>query len=180
MNGTEVWEKREVNRDPNSQYKDAVVVSRFWRLVNIGSRDSCWLWGGYADDDGYGLFVWHGKRKPAHELALSFSTGELRHPDLDTCHSCDTPLCCNPAHLRFDTRKSNVADMYERGRENNPARLSDEEVRLIRERRSLGARQSDLARQFGVNDSYISMLTRGSRRPEAGGPLTTKRIYSRG
>lgn len=171
---------RRVNADPHEEFSDAVTVSRFWRLVNSSSPSECWMWVGDTDRDGYGVFMWKGARKPAHEMALSFSIGEKRHPSLDTCHSCDEPGCCNPHHLRFDTRLSNVQDMYDRGRQNNPALLSDEQVRLIRERRSLGARQSDLALEFGCNASYISMVIRGIKRPESGGPIETRKQVIRG
>jgi hypothetical protein len=97
-----------------------------------------------------------------------------------TCHSCDNPPCCNPSHLRFDTPAANVADMHARGREVNAVKITDDQVRLIRERRALGARQLDLADQFGVDQNYISMLVRGLRRPKAGGPIQIERKYHRG
>ena len=171
---------RRVSADPHPELSEAVSVSRFWRLVQIGAHDQCWQWLGCTDSDGYGLFVYHGQRRPAHELALSFSTGEVRHKDLDTCHACDNPGCCNPSHLRFDTRQSNVAEMHDRGRAKVDSKLTADEVRLIRERRELGARQQDLADEFGVTAGQISMIVRGIRWPEAGGPIQTERKYRRG
>lgn len=166
-------------RNPNARstpsLRDAVDVTRFWNLVNRQSGDECWEWLGDVDRGGYGIFSWHGLRTGAHELALSFTTGEKRRHGLDTCHSCDHPSCVNPAHLRFDTRKSNVADMHERGRGARSGRLSDDDVLLIRQRRAAGARQKDLAEQFGVSDGQISMIVRGIRWPEVGGPIETKR-----
>lgn len=169
---------RNVNSDPHEEFSDAVTVSRFWRTVSVAGDFECWMWNGDTDRDGYGIFMWQGKRKPAHEMALSFSTGEKRHPALDTCHSCDEPACCNPLHLRFDTRKSNVRDMYVRGRQNNHKILTDGDIQLIRERRALGARQADIASEFGCSDSYISMVIRGIKRPEAGGPIENRKQVS--
>lgn len=163
-------------QDPHPEYKIAVQVSRFWRLVNVVSPESCWLWKGDTDRDSYGVFLWGGKVRPAHELALSFTTGEKRHPDLETRHSCDTPPCCNPNHLQFGTRQENVNDMLERGRGATPGRkLTDDQVVTIRERRSMGARQKDLAEQFGVTDGQISMIVRGERWKHLGGPIEEKR-----
>lgn len=167
-----------VNPDPT--YAVAVSVSRFWRLVDIRGANECWPWLGDTDSHGYGVFCFQWRKAGAHEYALSFTTGERRLPDLDTCHSCDNPPCCNPAHLRFDTRQSNVADMIERGRAStNHRKLTDADVVMIRRRRAAGARQSDLAHQFGVSDGTISMIVRGSRWKHLGGPIETKRSQYR-
>ena len=108
-------DRRHISADPHPTLAEAVTVSRFWRLIDQRDPAECWPWTGDTDK-GYGVFYYQGRMRRAHELALSFTTGEQRLPDLDTCHSCDNPICCNPAHLRFDTRRSNVADMHERGR----------------------------------------------------------------
>lgn len=138
------------------------------------------MWTGDTDRNGYGVFVWHGKRIGAHEAALSFTSGEVRLPQLETCHSCDNPICCNPAHLRFDTRLSNVRDMHDRGRARRARKMTDADVVLIRERRAAGARQKDLAEQFGITDGLVSMIVRGVRWPESGGPIESERAYRRG
>lgn len=160
--------------------RDAVDVTRFWGLVQRGQSDECWIWDGDRDRDGYGVFFWHGKRAGAHELALSFTSGEQRLADLDTCHSCDNPPCCNPAHLRFDTRSGNMADCVARGRNHVPSKLSAAEAKLIRERREAGARQKDLAREYGVSNGFISMIVRGIRWPDAGGPIQAERNWHHG
>lgn len=170
--------RRQVNPHAHPDLVEAVTISRFWRMVTVpGTADACWPWSGDTDEDGYGVFYYKGKRKQAHELALSFSTGEQRPAGLDTCHSCDNPPCCNPAHLRFGTRQDNVDDMWGRGRgvagEAHPmARLTNSLVREIRERRAGGARQIDLAAQYGVSSAYISDIVNGLVWQDAGGPIT--------
>lgn len=172
-------DRRRVSADPHPSLRDAVAVSRFWRMVDQRDPDGCWPWLG-DDDQGYGVFFYQGRLRRAPELALSFTTGEQRLPGLDTCHSCDNPPCCNPAHLRFDTRRSNVADMHERGRANPASKITAEQVVLIRQRRAAGARQKDLAEQFGITDGQVSMIVRGLRWVDAGGPIQTERKYVRG
>lgn len=172
--------RRRTAVDPDPLYADAVSVTRFWRLVDVRSETECWLWRGDTDRSGYGVFVYQGRKAGAHEYALSFTTGERRAEGLDTCHSCDNPPCCNPLHLRFDTRTGNVRDMHERGRARNGSALTDADVVLIRERRAAGARQIDLAEQFGLTDGAVSMIVRGIRWPNAGGPIQTERKYIRG
>lgn len=170
--------RRSPNPDPHPELADAISVSRFWALVSRRGEDECWPWQGDANK-GYGVFHYRGHLHGAHELALSFTTGEKRLDQLDTCHTCDNPICCNPNHLRFDTRRANVQDMHERGRARNGAKLTAEDVRLMRERRAAGARQRDLARDFGITDGQVSMIVRGIRWAEAGGPIETRRQYRR-
>lgn len=172
--------RRNPNPRPAPHLADAVSVTRFWSLVEAPDGDMCWPWQGDTDRAGYGVFFFQGKKYGAHELALSFATGEARLPNLETCHSCDRPECVNPAHLRFDTRRANVADMITRGRAARPGRLTDADIITIRERRAAGARQTDLARDFGVTDGQISMIVRGKRWPNVGGPIETERRYNRG
>lgn len=143
---------------------DVVKVSAFWHFVDSGPFDECWEWRGYVNDDGYGEFFWNGKMVGAHELALTFTTGELRDQTLDTCHSCGNRLCCNPSHLRFDTRLSNVADTIRHGRHvMPPSVLNEDQVKIIKLRLAHGAKQKTLAEQFGVTESLISQIKTGKR-----------------
>lgn len=158
----------------------AFKVTEFWNLVDRGSPNECWLWTGCLDKDGYGQFAFGGGKWGAHELALSFTTGEFKHSSLDTCHSCHNPTCCNPHHLRFDTRRSNIQDMDDAGRRVvGTAKLTAEDIITIRERRASGAAQQDLAEQFGISDGQVSMIVRGLRWPDIGGPIQTERKYYR-
>jgi len=171
--------RRRVNLHPAPALAEAVTVSRFWRAVDVSAADQCWPWQGDTDKNGYGVFFYPGRIRGAHELALSFSTGEARTEGMETCHSCDNSTCCNPHHLRFDTRRSNIKDMHERGRAARSGRLTDREIIAIRERRSNGARQKDLAEHFGVTDGSVSMIVRGIRWASVGGPIETKRSQYR-
>ena len=166
--------RRNATPNPDPLFVDAVSVTRFWRLVDVNGPSDCWPWQGDTRK-GYGVFQFRGELFGAHELALSFTTGERRLAQLDTCHSCDNPVCVNPAHLRFDSRISNVRDMVERGRYARPsARLTPEEVLEIRERRDAGAPQALLAEQYGVSPAAISAIVRGLRWAHLGGPIQTK------
>lgn len=167
--------RRRVAADPHPSLAEAVTVTRFWSLVEAPDGDACWPWQGDTDRAGYGVFYYGGRVRRAHELALSFTTGEARGEGMDTCHSCDTPGCVNPVHLRFDTRAANVADMDARGRRVSASKITAEDVRTIRERRANGARQIDLAEDYGLTASQISMIVRGRRWRGAGGPIQTER-----
>ncbi len=166
---------------PHPELSDAVMVSRFWRLVDRKGADECWEWLGYRHESGYGVFTTPEGRKGAHELALSFTTGEKRLPGLMTCHSCDNPPCCNPNHLRFDTAQGNVDDMVSRGRlavgeASNRTQLTDADVLLMRERRAMGARHKDLAIDFGATTAAVTAIVHGRNWRHVGGPITNRRI----
>lgn len=55
-----------------------------------------------------------GKWKKAHRIAL-FGSHDVDNP-LMACHSCDNPICVNPAHLFPGVALDNVRDMISKGR----------------------------------------------------------------
>ena len=71
---------------------------------------------------------------------------------------------------------------YPTSRSVNPHPHPDfaEAVIVSRMRRANGARQKDLAEQFGVTDGQISQIVRGLRWKSVGGPIQTERKYQRG
>jgi len=87
------------------------------------------------------------------------------------CHHCDNPSCINPAHLFLGTQNDNVQDMIRKGRravsrgqKNGRSKLSDEQVREIRDAYD-GRRgaQTVLARKYGVSCTQISGIVRGTK-----------------
>jgi hypothetical protein len=91
--------------------------ARFHAQVERG--DSCWLWSGETNNRGYGHFNLYrrGKRVRllAHRVAFELATG-IAPASYVVRHDCDTPPCCNPAHLRLGTQAQNMQDCVERGR----------------------------------------------------------------
>lgn len=101
------------------------VITRFLTFAPVGNRDACWLWTGPIVN-GYGrLFHWVDTRKRrktsfgAHRVSLMLS-GLAIPRGLCVLHSCDTPRCVNPAHLRVGTQADNNRDARERGRAVKP------------------------------------------------------------
>lgn len=133
-----------------------------WNHVAKGSPDVCWLWQRWRDRDGYGAFSVGGRKYKAHRLAFQLSTG-IDPGELVVCHVCDTPSCCNPAHLFLGTQTENMEDMRREGRRadgerSGNAKLTEPQVVEIRERRSTGERGCDLAAEFGVREAVISEI----------------------
>lgn len=78
------------------------------------------------------------------------------------CHRDDDPSNNKPMNLFWGTRGDNSADKVSKGRqakgEQLPSKLTVGSVKEIRARAANGASQYDLAAEFGVSQSNISMV----------------------
>jgi hypothetical protein len=91
-------------------------IVRFWSKVDrSGGPEACWPWIGNRSVDGYGLLWVKGKHTRAHRIALVLASGSIPF-GMCACHACDSPPCCNPAHLFRGTSFDNMRDMQEKGR----------------------------------------------------------------
>jgi len=52
-----------------------------------------------------------------------------------------------------------------------PSKLSDGDIREIRRLRMSGLEYSEIGKRFGIDTSYVGLITSGKRRPGAGGPI---------
>ncbi|MFI8301516.1 hypothetical protein ACIGCZ_37035 [Streptomyces nigra] len=151
-------------------------VARFWSKVAQGAPESCWLWTKRTNSKGYGRFdTWHGGRRQrflAHRVAFQLASREPLD-GLLLLHSCDTPACCNPSHLRPGTQAENMADAWAKGRmvppplhrgEDAPsARLTAVQVEEIRCRYARGGiSQRALGAEYGVTQTAIGHIVRGT------------------
>lgn len=155
----------------------------FWSKVEIGGLDQCWEWrGNRTKKQRYGTFKYRRKNVMAHRIALC----QIR-PDLGrlcALHHCDNPPCCNPIHLFAGTHLDNIRDMVSKGRHVIPtglkgdqhpfrkhpecvprgaahhkAKLSENEVREIREAWDSGKhQQQELASAYGVSRAAIGWI----------------------
>ena len=91
-------------------------VKRFFSKV--AKTNSCWLWLGGKDLDGYGLFQLDGKQWRAHRYSQMISNGlDINKPIV--MHTCDNPSCVNPKHLVNGTVLENNLDKINKGRCNS-------------------------------------------------------------
>jgi predicted XRE-type DNA-binding protein len=151
------------------------IVERFWAKVSKAGPDECWLWTGAVDVNGYGkLYIGRNATGTLRFVKAHRYSWELAHeraiPDgLYTLHSCDTPRCVNPAHLRVGTNTDNIADRADRkrgkehrqrGESNDNAKLTEAQVRqIITELQRLPRRsQASIAEQFGVKQPQVSRI----------------------
>ena len=121
----------------------------------------CLEWSGGTFNHGYGCTSAYGKNWYTHRLALHLEGTDVS--GYYVLHSCDNPICCNPAHLRIGTQKENMDDMMSRGRCNivlgedrTQSKLTEKQVLQIRA--ITGMTQKAIADQFGVDISTISLI----------------------
>jgi predicted amino acid dehydrogenase len=80
-------------------------------------------------------------------------------------HRCDTPRCCNPAHLFLGTQLDNIADATAKGRvaqgeRHYNAQLTAEAVQRIRAIPHKAISYTALAQEYGVSKHAIADLRR--------------------
>jgi DNA-binding NarL/FixJ family response regulator len=147
---------------PKGQYERKPAVERFWSYVE--KTDACWLWKGGCTSKGYGVFWVNNKSVAAHRYAYELCTAK---PELFLLHSCDTPACVNPSHLREGSHQENMNDMVEKDRAYKPigglnkqAKLTEEDVLAIRALYASGMAQRAIAQQYGLCQQTVSDIIR--------------------
>jgi hypothetical protein len=145
------------------------VVERFWARVRKAGPDECWLWTGGKNSYGYGILrtARLGRPRGAHRFSWELHNGAI--PDgLQVLHRCDVRNCVNPAHLFLGNNQDNTADKVAKGRQSALrgekqvfARLTEAQVRQIRELHGNGLSNGAIGEKFGVGSEAISKVIRG-------------------
>ena len=99
----------------------------------------------------------------AHRIAYELMRGPIPSRML-VLHKCDTPSCVNPSHLFLGTVDDNNKDRARKNRSHRPCKLTLEQCRQIQALYFAGdMSQSEIALQFGVQQTHISRIVRGQR-----------------
>lgn len=83
----------------------------------------CWHYTGSTDRCGYGRISVGKHRLGAHKVAYLLLVGDFDQ-ELELMHSCDNPICVNPAHLSPATHQENIQDCVSKGRHPWETRMS--------------------------------------------------------
>lgn len=148
-------EKKKSGRKPY-QATDVVIVLH--RKSKKDPISGCRIWLGYKDKDGYGTIGFQGGVYRVHRLIYRFLVGEIP-PGLVVRHSCDNSSCVEIDHLLLGTAQDNDADRVERNRQakgerHGMAKLTEGQVREIKELLKTGLPALEIAKRYGVKSRH--------------------------
>lgn len=142
------------------------LLRRFAEYAPEGPPDECWPYEGTITKNGYGQINAVGIEVRAHRLAYVLAHGPIAG-DLDVCHRCDNPPCCNPRCLFAGTKAENQHDKGAKGRaakgERNGGggKLTSDQVLVIRAALAAGEGPTSIGRRFGVSKTLIMYIRDG-------------------
>jgi hypothetical protein len=107
--------------------KDAAYNERWIERVKakcIVNENGCWIWQGFCHpfrnmkpgQRGYPGGAYGSKSCRVHRRMLEVKLGKLLPTEIQACHTCDTPPCCNPDHMYPATNQQNHLDGAKRKR----------------------------------------------------------------
>jgi hypothetical protein len=106
----------------------------WFESVSTRKENGCLLWNRYKINDGYGRMTFMGKQVLTHRLSLLLSGGmipnEFCNPEVVVMHTCDTPACVEPTHLKKATQEKNIEDRDLKGRTAKHLNRRDEKGRF--------------------------------------------------
>jgi len=101
---------------------DADYIARIKAKITI-TEAGCWECAGFqrplrnvkTHDKGYVAVGYRGTVQSAHRLMYRLLVGRIPN-DMQVCHKCDNPPCCNPDHLFLGDQIANMRDMADKKR----------------------------------------------------------------
>lgn len=145
---------------------NCIECSTRCKILNRNKKvNGCWEWQGKLSADGYGCLsdkINNEKDILVHRKSYELFKGEIPE-GMQVCHRCDNPCCCNPEHLWLGTPSENTQDCIRKGRRPHEktraisaGKITEEQVREIRELHKNGSLQKELQEKFKLSQSQIS------------------------
>lgn len=128
------------------------------------ATDECMIWPHGVYTSGYGRVKLKGKFYGVAALACAEQNGPRPTPTHEAAHGpCHNRLCWNGRHLTWKTHSENAADRLRDGTtaqgEGNPgAKLTEADVREIRERVANGERRAVMQLEFGISSAHVTSI----------------------
>jgi hypothetical protein len=134
------------------------IEAKVLRIPEAG----CWVWMGSTQVRGYGELISNKRKYLAHRASYEAFVGEIPK-GMYVCHACDNVACVNPNHLFLGTQKQNLQDMASKGRstwgaKNPMAKLTEEQVKEIKQGFAVGKTDTELAKQFNMSRQGINNI----------------------
>lgn len=158
-----------------ARQKDEIIIGEsayLWLNLTI-MPSGCWEWSKTRNPDGYGIMTWQGSRDVVSRIVWAIIHGAIPE-GTKILHRCDNPPCARPSHLFAGTQRDNMldakakgrtrkgqrqpAEAIKRGAEHGAAKLTESDVRSIRERYAGGETQRALAAAYGVSFGNIHLI----------------------
>ena len=144
-------------------------IERFLPKVRVDSS-GCHLWLGSSHKQGsiqQAMFFDGVNNTPAYRWYYQYLHKTQLPRYIFVCHTCDNEMCVNPDHLFLGTHQDNMADMVIKGRtlkgENRyNAKLTEMQVRVIKEALAAGHKGNAIARYFNVVDATVYAIKNGN------------------
>lgn len=160
----------------------AKETEKFFSSTRRDETTGCLLWAGATSRGGYGAVRIGGKTMRAPRVAWAIANGGIP-ADSFVLHCCDTPGCVEISHLRLGDAAENSRDMVSRGRSltgakhwsryrndrvprgerAGGAKLTAEDVGMMRVLRRAGATIATLAIAFRVSPAQAGRIVRRER-----------------
>lgn len=146
------------------RYKFCSEICRFRDKIIENKETGCWMWQANKDNLGYGKFTPLGGRNGlAHRASYRLFRGPIEEGKL-VLHSCHTPSCVSPMHLRLGSNADNMKDKMNArrhkvptGKEHHKAKLTEQDILDIRNSK---LKQKELATKYDVSIDNISQIIR--------------------
>ncbi len=131
------------------------MKSERWKHEDHGHDTPCWIWQLKIGANGYGYAKVRTAQRLAHRIVYENANGPIPEA-LELDHLCRVTACVNPDHLEPVT---GAVNSYR----SSATKLNRESAgRLITDR---DGNLKEIARRYGVSESYARMLRNGTARP---------------
>lgn len=121
--------------------------------------EDCILWPQGVDKDGYGQTIWmtDGQKQwiRIHRFSLELASGPAPNGKPFALHSCHTPRCINPLHLRWGTALDNNHERDQAGRGKKSRLTIDQVVALSQVH---GKHREAMAKDLGISYPHARTL----------------------
>ena len=142
-----------------------VTLEDLYSRSKLNPETGCLEWQGAHTPFGHAQVRFRGKLYLVSHVVWMLVHNVILEKGSCVLHTCDNPPCIEPSHLFLGDRKVNAEDRAAKGRsanskgENNPnSRLTESDVRDIRDRSDAGESLTSLADEYHISVVMVSNI----------------------